>query len=131
MQAAGGVAGTAAMVPVQPAPMVGGRPIGNVRNPIVVLLLSYVCFVYAFIAGWSMLNELKNFRGRDDINPILFIIPILNLILVWQLPPKVLEAKQMAGVPNPQVVHPILYLLLWPYFFTADLNEVFQAASSR
>jgi hypothetical protein len=104
-------------------------PVGTVRNPIMVLVLSMVCFVYAIIAMWSMLNELKAFRGKDDINPIFMFIPILNIILIWGLPAKVLEAKQMAGVPNAQVVHPILYLLLGTYFFPADLNEVFQAAS--
>ncbi|MBK7583475.1 MAG: zinc-ribbon domain-containing protein [Myxococcales bacterium] len=43
--------------------------------------------------------------------------------------PRRLEAKQMAGVPNAQVSHPILYFFLWPYFLTADLNEIWQAAS--
>ena len=106
--------------------------VGNVRNPIVVLLLGYVtCSIYWLIALWSMLGELKAFRGKDDINPILFFIPVLGLIQMWSLPAKVLEAKSMAGVPNPQVVHPILYLLLWPYFFSADLNEVFQSYGSR
>jgi hypothetical protein len=106
-------------------------PVGKVRNPIMVLVLGYICFVYLFIAYWSMLNELKAFRGKDDITPILFFIPVLGWILMWGLPAKMLEAKQMAGVPNPQVVHPILYLLLGPYFLPADLNEVFQAASGQ
>jgi hypothetical protein len=113
------------------APMVqaGGRgPIGKTRNPIMVLVIGSVCFVYAIIQIWGMLNELKAFRGKDDINPIFMFIPILNILLFWGLPAKVLEAKQMAGVPNPQVAHPILYLLLGSFFFPADLNEVWQAA---
>jgi hypothetical protein len=113
------------------APMVatGGRgPIGQTRNPIMVLVIGSICFVYAIIQIWGMLNELKAFRGKDDINPIMMFVPILNIILFWNLPAKVLEAKQMAGVPNPQVAHPILYLLLGSYFLPADLNEVWQAA---
>jgi hypothetical protein len=114
------------------APMVRAGahgPIGNVRNPIVVTLLCYVtCGVYALFWIWSTVNELKAFRQREDINPILFFIPILSIIQIWQLPEKVLEAKQMAGVPNPQVPHPVLYLMLSPYFFTSDLNEVWQTA---
>jgi hypothetical protein len=47
---------------------------------------------------------------------------------MWKLPQKVLEAKQMAGVPNPTVPHPILYLLLGLYFLPADLNEIWKAA---
>jgi hypothetical protein len=41
----------------------------------------------------------------------------------------VLEAKQMAGVANPQVAHPVLYLFLGLYFLPNDLNEVWQAAA--
>jgi hypothetical protein len=111
-----------------PVPRGGFGPVGNVRNPIVVLLLGYVCFIYLFFVLWSTLNELKAFRNRDDISPIMFFLPIIGLLEMWKLPGKVLEAKQMAGVPNPQVPHPVLYLFLWPYFFVADLNEIWQAA---
>jgi hypothetical protein len=102
---------------------------GKTRNPVMVLVISMLCFVYALIEGAAMLKELKAFRGKDDINLIFFLIPILNLIEVWKLPAKVLEAKQMAGVPNPQVAHPVLYLFLGLYFLPNDLNEVWQAAS--
>lgn len=114
------------------APMVpaggGGRPLGKTRNPIMVLVIGSICFIYAIMQFWGMLNELKAYRGKDDINPIFLFIPILNILLLWGLPAKVLEAKQMAGVPNAQVPHPILYLLLAAYFLPADLNEVWQAA---
>jgi hypothetical protein len=113
------------MVPVG----AGGRgPIGQTRNPVMVLVVGSICFVYAIIQMWGMLNELKAFRGKDDINPILLFVPILNIVLLWGLPAKVLEAKQMAGVPNAQVPHPFLYLLLGAYFLPSDLNEVWQAA---
>ena len=77
------------------------------------------------------IGELKAFRQKDDLSAIYFIIPILNLLEMWKLPAKVLEAKYMAGVPNAQVVHPILYLLLGVYFLTVDLNETFEAAAAR
>jgi hypothetical protein len=72
---------------------------------------------------------LKGFRGKDDLNPILFLVPILGIIELWKLPEKVLDAKLMAGIPNAQTASPILYLLFWPYFLTVDLNEVWLAAS--
>lgn len=103
-------------------------PVGNARNPIMVLVLSLVCFLYAAWQLWSMLSELKAFRQKDDLNPIFFFIPILGLIEMWKLPEKVLEAKRMAGVPNPEVPQPILYLLLGIYFLPNDLNEIWQAA---
>jgi hypothetical protein len=92
-----------------------------------VLVIGYLCFVYALIQLWQMLNELKEFRQKDDLNPIFFFIPILGLIEMWKLPEKVLDAKRLAGVPNPSVPHPVLYLLLGIYFLPADLNEVWNA----
>jgi hypothetical protein len=122
----GGYGGPGA-APIVPSP--GGRgPIGKTRNPVMVLVIGALCFVYALIQFWGMLNELKAFRGKDDINPILFFVPILGIIQMWNLPPKILEAKQMAGVPNAQVGSPILYLFLALYLLPADLNEIWQAA---
>lgn len=118
-------AGAAPIVPASAA----GRPIGRTRNPVMTLVIGMLCFVYAIIQLWQMASELKAFRGKDDFSPIFFFIPILNLIQVWKLAPKLLEAKQMAGVPNPSVQHPVLYLFFWPYFWAADLNEIWQAAS--
>ena len=77
-----------------------------------VLVISMLCFVYAIIEGAAMLKELTAFRGKDDINLILFLIPILGHHRPLEPAAKVLEAKQMAGVPNPQVPHPVLYLFL-------------------
>lgn len=92
------------------------------------LVIGVICGFYLLYLLWVEVNELKAFRGKDDLNPILFFIPIYGLILMWGVPPKMLEAKQMAGVPNPTVGSPILYLLLWPYFMSKDLNDVWQAA---
>jgi hypothetical protein len=103
-------------------------PVGKTRNPVMVLVISMLCFVYGMIQLWGMLNELKAFRGKDDINPILFFVPILGIIHLWNLAPKLLEAKQMAGVPNAQVAHPVLYLFVGLYLLPVDLNEIWQAA---
>jgi len=108
----------------------GGRgPIGETRNPIMVLAISIICGFYAIWQLWKMLNELKAFRGKDDINPIFFFIPILGLLEMWKLPEKVLDAKRMAGIPNPEVPQPIMYLLLGIYFLPNDLNEIWASAS--
>jgi hypothetical protein len=91
-----------------------------------VLVIGMICGFYALYQVFQMLNELKAFRGKDDINPVLYVL--LWIVFVWGVPAKVLEAKQMAGIPNPQVASPVLYFLLSPYFLAADLNEVWQAA---
>jgi hypothetical protein len=119
----GGAAGGGAIVA-----SAGGRPLGKTRNPVMTIVFSMLCFVYAIIQLWQMTNELKAFRGKEDINPIFFFIPILGLIEMWKLPPKLLEAKQMAGVPNPTVQHPVLYVFFAFFFLPTDLNEIWQAA---
>ena len=125
-----GMSGGAPMVPFGGGGGGGGRgPIGKIRNPIMTIVISCICFIYALIQVWSMLNELKAFRGKDDLNPILFFVPILGYIELWKLNAKVLDAKQMAGVPNAQVASPVLYLFFALFFLPGDLNEVWQAAS--
>ena len=104
-------------------------PIGKIRNPVMTIVISCICFVYALLQVWQMLNELKAFRGKDDLNPILFFVPILGYIELWKLNEKVLDAKRMAGVPNAQVASPVLYLFLAMFFLPGDLNEIWQAAS--
>jgi hypothetical protein len=115
------------------APMVamGGSqrgPIGKIRNPVMTIVLSMVCFIYGMIQLWGMLNELKAFRGKDDFKPIFFFLPILSIIEGLKLAGIVLDAKRIAGVPNPQVTNQIVYLFLGLFFLPGDLNEIWQAA---
>jgi hypothetical protein len=113
-------------------PMAPHGPVGKIRNPVMVFVLTYVtCGLYGMLALFSMLGELNAFRQKNDINPIMLFIPILGLLEMLKLPAKVLEAKRMAGVPNAQEPNVILYLFLGIYFIPADLNEVWQAASAR
>jgi hypothetical protein len=117
------------MVPAQNAGMMtypagGAGPIGQTRNPMMVFLLGCVCFLYMFWQGFVMLGELKAYLNKDEINPIHLFIPILNLLLILKLPGWVLEAKQRAGVPNPQVTNILFYFFFHSYFLPKDLNEV-------
>ena len=109
----------------------GGQrgPIGTVRNPVMTIVISMLCFVYAIIQMWKMLNELKNFRGKDDFKPIFFFLPILSIIEGLKMSAVVLDAKRMAGVPNPQVANQIVYLFFGLFFLPSDLNEIWQAAN--
>src|SRR5690606_2656568 len=102
-------------------------PVGKTRNPVMVLVLGMVCFVYAILQLVQMIGELKAFRQKDDINLIMFFIPILNLLEMMKLSDKVAEAKRMAGSNKP-AASGILYILLGIYFLPADLNDVWEAA---
>lgn len=93
-----------------------------------VFAVSMVCFVYALLQAFQMFGELKAFRQKSDPNPIFLFIPILNLITLWKLSEQVLEAKRLAGIPNPTTVHPVLYLFLSSYFLPLELNEIWKAA---
>lgn len=107
-------------------------PIGKMREPVMVLILSFVtCGIYGIISMLSMLSELKAFRQKNDIQPILFLLPVISLIEVIKLPAKVLDAKRMAGVPNAQEPNVIVYLFLTLYMLPADLNEIWQVASAK
>lgn len=121
--------GPGAMVPagaMAPTPGAHG-PVGKTRNPVMVTVISMICFVYALIQLVQMLNELKAFRQKDDINLIMFFIPILNLLEMMKLSDKVAEAKRMAGSNKP-AASGILYILLGIYFLPTDLNDVWEAA---
>ena len=108
--------------------ILGGGIIATIIG-LVFSLANLALYVFIAIQLWKMLKELKAFRQKDDINPILFYVPILSIIEMWKLGPKVLEAKQLAGVQNAQVVHNVLYLFFGAiYFLPKDLNEIWQAA---
>lgn len=115
-------------------PMSAGQhgPVGKMRNPVMVVVLTYVtCGLYGIVAIWTMLSELKAFRQKNDINPVLFLLPVISLLEMLKLPAKVLDAKRMAGVPNAQEPNVILYLFLGIYMLPADLNEIWQVASAK
>jgi hypothetical protein len=106
------------------APTGGGGPKGQTRNPMMVLLISMICFLYGIWQYYQMVGELKAFLNSDEINPIHIFIPVLNILMLFKLPGWVLEAKRRAGVPNPEVSNVIVYWFLGLYLLPKDLNEV-------
>jgi hypothetical protein len=110
--------------------MAGGK--GKIRNPILVtLLIPVTCGIYGLIAIYSMMSELKAYLNKEEIVPWHMFVPILGLIvMLTKVPNWVTEAKQRAGSRNPQSAGPIMYFLLFPYFFTKDLNEVWDPSGN-
>jgi hypothetical protein len=105
----------------------GGNPgfRGQTRNPVMVLILTYVtCGIYGLISLLSMLDELKQYTGKEEITPWHILIPYYNLYLILVKVPKwVGEAKQKAGARNGPA-NIILYFFISPFALAADLNEV-------
>ena len=120
-------AGGAALAPMSGA---GSKP--NVRNPVMVTVLTFLtCGLYGAIMLYMMLSELRAYLNREEIVPWHIFVPILGIIvLLGKLPGWVTEAKQRAGSRNQQSSGPILYFLLYPYFVTKDLNEVWDPMGS-
>jgi hypothetical protein len=110
----------------------GQPPTGKVRPIGLVVALGFVTFgIYWLIALWGALNDFKAYRQRNDITPILFFIPILGLLEIIKLPPKIEEARGAVGVVNPVPPNVVLYILFPQIFFIADLNEIFEATANR
>jgi len=117
--------------PLAPTSPGGHGPVGKIRNPVNDMIFGAVCGFYALYVWIMGVLELKAFRQKSDISLILLFIPIVQLFVIWSLTAKMLDAKQLAGIPGARVGHPIMYLIpiYGLYCFIVDLNEVFQAAS--
>ncbi len=119
------------------APMMGGGggggargPVGQIRNPVMVMIISYICFIYAVLQLLAMMGELKAYLQKDEIVPWHLLIPYYNIyLLVIKVPAWVREAKQKAGCANPEPMNIVMYLFLGLYALPADLNEVWQRSA--
>jgi hypothetical protein len=102
-------------------------PVGTTRNWIMVLVSGALCGIPPIIYLYNMINELNEFRRKDDASFLMCL-----LIIGWfSMPEKVAEAKRMAGIQNPETPNAILYLFFWFYFLTEDLNEIWKAAGGQ
>ena len=103
----------------------GAGPVGQTRNPVMTLVLSFVCCLYGLYQQWTMLNELQAYTRDDSFKPWYMFIPLLNLyFLLIKVPEQVTKAKQMAGSRNPQAAGIVLYFFISYYALAKDLNEV-------
>ena len=75
---------------------------GEVRNPMTVWLMCWLCPPLGLFQLYTWSTELKNYLGREDINPV------MELVFAWICMPYGLvriggyiqEAQQRAGMPN-------------------------------
>jgi cytosine/uracil/thiamine/allantoin permease len=116
---------------VAPASAVQATP-AKVRSIGMVVGLGIITFgIYWVVALYGALKDFDSIRRRNDINPILFLIPILGLLELLKLPQKVEETRAAIGVSNPVAPNLVLYILFPQIFFIADLNEIVEASARR
>ena len=149
----GGVDATVAMPQIDPAsmepakatpdwakPAAGGgrahsteavqRVIGTTRNP-GLSILWMMLVIPGIIQFFRMLGELNRFRAKDDISPWPFFVPILSLIKAIEIPGKLKESKEMAGIANATAPNVLLFLIVPGPLFAAALNEIWQSARNN
>lgn len=114
--------GGAPMVPAGGAP--GGGAPGQIRNPIMVFLIGYICCFYAMFQLKEIEGELRRYTGKGDSGSILwFIFPLIPLLGMGEL---VGAARAKAGTATQGNGSFIMYWLLGMYFIPKDANEVWE-----
>jgi hypothetical protein len=111
----------------------GAGPIGQTRNPIMVFLISSICFIYGILQLFKMVEELKAYVGQsqNEFPGWHLLIPYYNLYLLFVKMPKwVTEAKTKAGCANPNAMGGFIYFLVPFYALPADLNQVWNPRGS-
>ena len=111
---------------------------GEVRNPTTVWLLSVVtCGLYGLYWYYTMMNELKNYLQKEEINPMMdIIISLVCSLYALYLPIKygkyIQEAQMRAGLPNPedQGVRFLLFMFLCGYGYAKMQEELNKAWES-
>ena len=78
---------------------------GEVRNPTTTWILCILCGFYLIYWWYLVGDELKNYLGKEDLNPKMDIIfSLLCFAYVFYLPIKygklIQEAQQRAGIAN-------------------------------
>ncbi len=115
-------------------------PKGMVRNPIMVIVYSMItCNIYGIWWYYTILTELKNFTGDEEINPTTNIIMMLVLPCIWGflLPYKIgkwiAAAQRVAGLPeeDKSTTYLIMCLLCLNvfalYMIQGELNKLWEA----
>lgn len=104
--------------------MQSGGPLGTIRNPIMVFLISNICCFYGLMQGKAIEAELKAYLGKPDGGSIMwFLFPLIPLL---SMPALIGEARAKAGTPTQGNGSLFMYWLLGLYFIPKDANEIWE-----
>lgn len=104
-------------------------PVGQIRNPVTLFLISCICFLYGLSQMRTMEGELNRFLGRNQDGSILwFLFPLIPIL---SMPKLIGEARAKAGTTTQGNGSLIMYLLLGYYFLTKDVNEIWERLGAK
>jgi hypothetical protein len=109
-------------------PIQGPGPRGEVRNPMMVLLVSlFCCPWYGLWQCMKAEEEVNRFLGKSEGGSILWLL--FPLIPALSAPKLIAEARARASTPTQGEGNILLYIFVPYYSFIADVNELWGARS--
>jgi hypothetical protein len=105
--------------PGMPGAMGPSGAVGETRNPVMVVLMHFVCAFYGFYwFYWKLMPELRAYLGRtDEYNPVTQAIigmvtcGIMYMVNTAKAAKMIQEAQQRSGRANPQDKTNIVWIL--------------------
>jgi hypothetical protein len=116
-----------------------GRPLGRLRHPFVVLVLSYLTLGFYFYYWlYRSLAECNDYLGRKDVRPrselslMLIFPPYALYVAAVVLPESIRRAQTLAGVPEtPGLRYALFFLNPWLIFALPLLGTICQEALNQ
>jgi Domain of unknown function (DUF4234)/zinc-ribbon domain len=125
-------------------PSAGLYSIGEKRDPMMVVLFAFItCGIYILFWWYSVITEIKNALGREDINPGMEILLIFltcglyGLYLHYKYSQLMLEMQDRAGRPRNDISMMTLLLAIFGLaivsipIMQSELNQIWDAAAAR
>ena len=112
---------------------------GEVRNPMATWLLVIVtCGLYGWYWWYTMATELKNYLGKEELNPVMDVgLCFVCFLYMYYLPIKygklIQEAQQRAGMANAEdqgVMFLLMTFFLCGFGYSKmqeELNKIWEA----
>jgi hypothetical protein len=135
---------SAGMMQQQPYGRAGLLSVGEKRDPMMVVLFTFLtCGIYALFWWYSVITEIKNALGREDINPGMEIIlvfvtcGIYGFYLYYKYPLLMLEMQDRAGRARNDISMTTLLLAIFGLavisipIMQSELNNIWDAAARR